>query len=74
MKERLFFDRIALDPADVSPGNVEFAAPIEADSAHSGLAFCNGAAMSAGEAADPVPLDALVEIAFADALDQNFAK
>ena len=52
MEERLLLDGIALHARGVSPGNVELAAAIEADFADSGLAFGNGAAVSAGKTAD----------------------
>ncbi len=42
VEERLFFDGIALHAGGVSPGDVEFAAAIEADFADSWLAFGNG--------------------------------
>jgi len=45
----------------VSPGNVERAAAIVADFAYAGLAFRDGAAVSAGEAADAVVVELFVE-------------
>jgi hypothetical protein len=52
VEERFFLNGIALGGGGVSPGNVELAAAIEADFADAGLAFGDGAAVSAGEAAE----------------------
>ena len=54
VEERLFFDRIALHAADVSPWDEQRPAAIETHLADAGLAFRDGAAVSAGVAADPV--------------------
>jgi hypothetical protein len=54
VEKRLLLDGIALRSGDVSPGNVELAAAVEADFADAGLAFGNGAAVSAGEAAQAI--------------------
>ena len=51
VEEGLLFHGIALGSGGVSPGNVEFAAAVEADFADSGLAFGDGTTMPAGEAA-----------------------
>ena len=68
MKERLLLDGIALNSADVTPGNVELAALIEANFADAGLSFGNGTTMPTSEAANPVPLNRLVEFAFSNVL------
>ena len=61
MKERFFFDGVALGSGGVSPGDVERAAAVVADFADSGLAFGDGTTMSAGEAAHAVVVELLVE-------------
>ncbi len=76
VKEWLLFDRVALSSGGVSPGDVERAAAIVADFADAGLAFGDGAAMSAGEAAHAIVLELLVEsgIGFANSLVENGAE
>ncbi len=54
VEEWLLLNRVALSSCGVSPGNVEFAATVEADFADSGLAFGDGTAVAAGEAAQAV--------------------
>jgi hypothetical protein len=71
VKERLFLDRIALHPANVTPGNVEFSALVVANLAHAGLALKNGAAMSASETANAIAFNRLVKLAFADVLVED---
>ncbi len=61
VEERLLFDGIALHAGGVSPGNVERAAAVVADFADAGLAFGNGTAVAAGETADAVVVEFLVE-------------
>jgi len=75
VEEGLLLDGIALHAGGVSPGDVEFAAAIEADFADSGLAVWDRAAVAAGEAADPVVADRLDEgrIGFSDSLVENVA-
>ena len=76
VEERLFFDGIALHSGGVSPGNIERAAPIEADFANAGLAFGNGAAVTAGKAADALVVEFFVErrVRYADSLVQDVAE
>jgi hypothetical protein len=76
VEEGLFFNGIALHSGGVSPGNVELSATVEADFTDAGLAFGNGAAVAAGEAADTVALEFFVErgVRFADFLVQNSAE
>jgi hypothetical protein len=76
VEEWFLLDWIALRASGVSPGDVESAAAIVADFADAGLAFGDGAAMSAGEAAHAIVLDLLVEIGigFADLLVENGAE
>ena len=75
VEERFLFDWVALGSGGVSPGDVERAAAIEADFADSGLAFGDGAAMSASEAAHAIVVELLVEcgIGFADLLVEEGA-
>jgi hypothetical protein len=54
VEERLLLNGIALRTGGVSPGNVEFAAAIEADFANSSLTFGDWATVSAGKAADTI--------------------
>ena len=56
----------------VSPGDIERAAAVEADLAYAGLAFGNGTAVAAGEAADAAVVQFLVEggIGLADLLSR----
>ena len=59
VEEGLLFYGIALSSGGVSPGNVEFAAAVEADFADSSLAFGDGTAMPAGEAAQAMVFQVL---------------
>jgi hypothetical protein len=76
VEERLFFDGIALHAGSVSPGDVERAASVEADFADAGLAFGDGAAVTAGEAANAVVVEIFDEggIGLADALVEDGAQ
>jgi hypothetical protein len=76
VEEWFLFDGVALGAGGVSPGDVEGTAAIVADFADAGLAFGDGAAVSAGEAAHAIVLDLLVEIGigFADLLVENGAE
>jgi len=76
VEEWLLFDGVALGAGGVSPGDVQGAGAIVADLADAGLAFGDGAAMSASEAAHAIVLDLLVEIGigFADLLVENGAE
>ena len=76
MEEWLLLDGVALGSGGVSPGDVECAAAVIANFADSRLAFRDGAAVSAGEAADAVVLESFVEsgVSFADSLVQNTAE
>jgi len=74
VKERLLLDGIALHSTDVSPRNVQFPALIEPNLTDAGLSFSYRAAMPAGDAADAVPLNRLVEFAFSDILVEYFAE
>ena len=73
MEEWLLLDGVTLGSSGVSPGDVERAAAVVADFADAGLAFGDGAAVSAGEATDAVVLEFFVEtgIGFADSLVEN---
>ncbi len=73
MKEGFLFDWIALGSGGVSPWNIERPTAVVANFADSGLAFGNGAAMSASEAAHAVVLEFFVKkrISFTDSLVQN---
>ena len=61
VEERLLFDGIALHPCGISPGNVKRAAAVVAHFADAGLALGNGAAVTAGETANAVVVEFLVE-------------
>jgi len=76
VEEWLLFDWIALGAGGVSPGDVKRATAVVADFADSGLAFGDGAAMSAGETAQAVVVELLVEggIGFADLLVEKTAE
>jgi aspartate oxidase len=76
VKEWLFLDRVALGSSGVSPGDEQSAAAVVADFAHAGLAFGDGAAMSASEAPHAVIVEFLVKtgIGFADSLVENTAE
>ena len=76
VKKRLLLDGIALRSGGVSPGDVELAAAVVADLADAGLAFGDGAAVAAGEAADAVVVELLVEscVGFADSLVEDGAE
>ena len=76
VEEWFLFDWVTLGSGGVSPRDVERAAAIVADFADSGLAFGDGAAMSASEAAHAVVLELLDKrgIGFADLLVENGAE
>ena len=76
VEKRFLLDGIAVRAGGVSPGNVERAATVVADFADSGLAFGDGTAVSAGEAADAVVGESFVErgVCFADALIEDGAE
>ena len=62
VKERFLLDRIALHAADITPRRVELSVPDAADLADADGALRNGAAMPAGQAANPLLVDALGEL------------
>jgi len=68
VEERFLLDGIALRAGGVSPGDEERAAAVVADFADARPAFGDGAAVSAGEAAEAVVGELFVEvgIGFAD--------
>jgi hypothetical protein len=76
VKEWLFLDRVALASGSVSPGDKQRPAAIVADFADAGLAFGDGAAMSASEAAYAVIFELLVQtgIGLANSLVENTAQ
>jgi len=76
VKKWFLLDGIALGSGGVSPRNIERAAAVVADFAHAGLAFGDGAAMSAGEATHALVVELLVKsgIGLADALVENSAE
>jgi hypothetical protein len=76
VEEGLLLDGIALHAGGVSPGNVEFAATIEADFADSRLTVGDWTTVAAGKAADAVVAEILDEtrIGFADSLVENVAQ
>ena len=59
MEERLLLDRIALHAADVTKRNVEDAAAIEADLAHTSRPVWNRAGVTTGMAPQPAAVDGL---------------
>jgi len=61
VEEGLLLDGIALGSGNVSPGNVEGTAAVVADFADARLAVGDGAAVSAGEAANPAVVEFLIE-------------
>src|SRR5258708_1685374 len=61
MEERLLLDGIALSSGNVSPGNVERAPAVVADFTDTRLAVGDGAAVAAGEAANPAMVELLVQ-------------
>jgi hypothetical protein len=76
VKKRLLLDGITLGASNVSPGNVEFAAAVEAHFADTGLALGNGAAVSAGKATQATIVQPFDEsgIGFANALVEDGAE
>jgi hypothetical protein len=61
VEERLLLDGIALSSGNVSPRYVESAAAVVADFADAGLTVRDGAAVAAGEAANPAVVEFLVK-------------
>jgi len=61
VEEWLLLDGIALGSGNVSPGNVQSAAAVVADFADSRLAVGDGAAVAAGEAANPAVVELLIK-------------
>jgi hypothetical protein len=76
VKKWLLLDRVALSSGGVSPRDIERAIAVVADLAHAGLAFGDGAAVSAGEAAHAVVFELFVKggIGFANVLVENTAE
>jgi hypothetical protein len=76
VEEGLLLDGIALHAGGVSPGDVEFAAAIEANFADSGLTVGDWTTVAAGEAADAVIAEIFnqARISFADSLVENVAQ
>jgi len=76
VEEWFLFDGVALGSGGVSPGDVERATSIVADFADAGLAFGDGAAMSAGKAAHAIVGELLVKagIGFANAFVEKGAE
>jgi hypothetical protein len=74
VEERLLLDGIALHAADVSPGYKELATLVVTYLADSGLTFRNGAAVTTGEAADPVAIKLFVQVPLADVVINDFTK
>ena len=62
MEEGLLLDRIALDSANVSPGDIELAAAVVANLADTGLAFGDRALVSAGVAAQAIAVERLDQL------------
>jgi hypothetical protein len=62
MEEGLLLDGIALDAAYVPPRDIQFAAAVVADLADAGLAFRDGAGVSAGVAAEAVSVELLDQL------------
>src|SRR5665213_4339588 len=60
VEERLLLNWVTLYPADIAPGGVERSAAVEADFTNPGLPVGDGAAMSAGIAANPVAVQFIV--------------
>jgi len=61
-----------LHASDITPGNVKCPALVVADFTDARLAFRDWAAMSTGVTADTIPINLLVQLAFADVLIQDF--
>src|SRR5207248_7872132 len=74
VEEGLLLNRVTLHSADVSPGDVQFPTLVVTDLANARLPFGNRAAVTAGEAANPIPFNGLVQLAFTDMLIQNFTE
>jgi hypothetical protein len=68
MEKGLLFDRVALHYTGVAPGNVQSPASVVANLADTRLALRDGATVTTGETAYPVPVKFLVEFALADIL------
>jgi hypothetical protein len=74
MEERLLLNGIALNSANVSPGNVERAAAVVANLADSGLAVGNRTAMSARKTTHTITVKPLVKISFTNMFINDIAK
>jgi hypothetical protein len=74
VKKRLLLDGITLDAANISPGDVELTAAVEADFADAGLSLRNRTAVATSKAADAVAVDRFVEIALPDLFIEDFAQ
>jgi hypothetical protein len=62
VEEWFLLNGVALHAADVSPRNIKLAATVVSDLADAGLAFRNGAGVSAGVAAQTVPIQWLDQL------------
>jgi hypothetical protein len=72
VKERFFLDGVALHAANIAPGHVERSSLVVTYFADSGLALRDRTTVATCITADPIAVQLLVEIAFADLLIENF--
>ena len=73
VEKRLLLDGVALDAADVAPGDVESPAAVEAHLANARLSLQNGTLVAAGIAPDAGAIQRLPQHAFLDMLGQDFS-
>ena len=74
MKERLLFNRVALDAGDISPWDVQRAFVVEANLADTYGSWRNPAVVSARVALDPPPVEPIVDVTLTSASIQQLAE
>jgi hypothetical protein len=72
VKKGLLLDRIALNTADVTPGHVQGATPVETYFAHTRLAFRDGTAVPTGVAPDSFAIERFPQDPLSDVACENF--
>src|SRR5215472_1348330 len=74
MEEGLLLDGVALHASHIAPRHIKRAALVETHLAYAGLAFRDGATVSACVAANAVAIEFLVELSLANILVQQIAQ
>src|SRR6202158_2713963 len=74
MEEGLFLDRVALDAANIAPGDKQRSAAVVANLANPGLAFWDLATVPAGKTPHPVTVELFEQFALANVFMNDFVE